>query len=57
MARDLGMDAIAEGVETAGQLDELERSGCKFVQGYYLSLPLEGEMAEELLREKIPITG
>jgi len=38
----LGMSVIAEGVETKEVLDELERLGCRFVQGYLFSraLPL-----------------
>lgn len=38
----LGMSVIAEGVETSEVLDELNRLGCRFVQGYLFSpaLPL-----------------
>lgn len=40
MARSLGMATIAEGVETAGQLEVLHRLGCDEVQGYFFSKPL-----------------
>ncbi len=40
MARGLGMQVIAEGVETEGQLNFLKGAGCELVQGYYFSKPL-----------------
>ena len=41
MAEDLGVDVVAEGVETKEQLDFLTRHGCQYVQGYYFSKPLD----------------
>jgi EAL domain-containing protein (putative c-di-GMP-specific phosphodiesterase class I) len=35
----LGMATIAEGVETADQLQRLRAQGCNEVQGYYFSAP------------------
>ena len=43
MASSLGMHTIAEGVETAGQLDYLRLQGCNDAQGYYFSKPLTAE--------------
>ena len=40
MAHSLGMSTIAEGVETAEQLDFLRLRGCDQIQGYYFSRPL-----------------
>jgi len=40
MAGSLGIATIAEGVETAGQLDFLREQGCDEVQGYFYSKPL-----------------
>ncbi len=40
MARDLGMDVIAEGVETPAQLQFLKAAGCCAFQGYLFSKPL-----------------
>ena len=40
MAHALGMEVIAEGVETTEQLDFLRRQKCDFYQGYLFSKPL-----------------
>jgi len=52
MAQDLGMEAIAEGVETEAQLEELKKFGCKFAQGYLLSVPLDGPSLERFMDQK-----
>jgi len=40
MAKSLGLDVVAEGVENAEQLRFLEDHGCRAFQGYYFSRPL-----------------
>ena len=40
MARELGLEVVAEGVESAEQLAILRDKGCPFVQGYYLGRPM-----------------
>jgi diguanylate cyclase (GGDEF)-like protein/PAS domain S-box-containing protein len=50
LAHNLGMQVIAEGVESEQQLAQLRRLGCEYGQGYYFSRPLPAERAEELLR-------
>ncbi len=49
LAHDVGMKAIAEGVETAEELARLRRMGCDMVQGYYFSEPLPFEDASALV--------
>jgi len=41
---------VAEGVETATQLDQLRALECEQAQGYLFSMPLGGEAAAELIR-------
>lgn len=40
LAQNLGMQTVAEGVETLGQLDILRELGCDRVQGYFFSQPV-----------------
>ncbi len=40
MARSLGLEVLAEGVETAAQRDFLVTQGCRLAQGYFFSRPL-----------------
>ena len=51
MARTLGMQVVAEGVETAAQLAQLKRLECDFVQGYLFSKPLDKDEAESFLTQ------
>ncbi|AMZ77775.1 MULTISPECIES: EAL domain-containing protein [Enterobacter] len=41
LARQLGLEVVAEGVETTWQKDWLTRHGVHWLQGYYFSPPLE----------------
>jgi EAL domain-containing protein (putative c-di-GMP-specific phosphodiesterase class I) len=52
MATSLGMQTIAEGVETEGQLEFLKAEGCTEVQGYYFSRPLPVEQFEAFMRTR-----
>lgn len=51
LAQNLGMTAIAEGVETAAQWQELQRLGCAYGQGYYIAKPLTAIEVEAFLRQ------
>ena len=52
LAHTLGLPAIAEGVETAEQLDELRRLGCDMAQGFLMARPASGHDAGETLAGK-----
>lgn len=52
MIQGLGLKVVAEGVETAEQLRELERLGIDYIQGYYFSKPIEVERYLEFLKVK-----
>ena len=52
LARSLGMDVVAEGVETKDQLARLTEMGCTSGQGYYFSRPVDAERAHWLIRDK-----
>jgi PAS domain S-box-containing protein/diguanylate cyclase (GGDEF)-like protein len=53
MAHGLRLTVVAEGVETAGQLEQLARLGCDLVQGYLFSPPVPAERFAELLTEGV----
>ncbi|WP_171016168.1 EAL domain-containing protein [Ramlibacter sp. 2FC] len=50
LARGLGLRTVAEGVESAEQLDFLRRQGCDEAQGYHISPPLPPQAFEAYLR-------
>lgn len=52
LSHSLGMDIVAEGVETAGQLEKLRSLQCEYGQGYFFSKPLPSEAAEALLAKE-----
>ena len=49
LAHNLGMDVIAEGVESVQQLDDLGTLGCEQAQGYYVSKPVSAMDAGTLI--------
>ncbi|MEJ2655243.1 MAG: EAL domain-containing protein [Acidihalobacter sp.] len=50
-AHKLGLETVAEGVETREQLAFLRKHGCQMVQGYYLSRPIPFAEFFDLLQE------
>ena len=53
LAKNLSMDVVAEGVETAQQAEELKTLNCKYAQGFYFSRPLSPKEAEAMLNEHV----
>ncbi len=51
LARAMKLKVVAEGVETAEQLDALRHYGCDMVQGYLFSKPVATEEITRMLRE------
>jgi diguanylate cyclase (GGDEF)-like protein/PAS domain S-box-containing protein len=49
LAWNLGMDTVAEGVETKTQMYQLKALKCNFAQGYYFAKPLDAKAAEALI--------
>jgi EAL domain-containing protein (putative c-di-GMP-specific phosphodiesterase class I) len=51
LAKNLGMDVVAEGVETRDQIIQLTGLNCEYVQGYLLSKPIDGRAMRDLISE------
>lgn len=58
LGRTLGIEVVAEGVETRSKLETLVRLGCTLAQGYYIGAPMSSAdfltMASERTVERIP---
>jgi diguanylate cyclase (GGDEF)-like protein/PAS domain S-box-containing protein len=55
LARHLGLEAVAEGVENAEQLARLREFGCEWAQGYFFARPLSAEAAAAHVRREIEV--
>ncbi|OUS28884.1 hypothetical protein A9Q99_10930 [Gammaproteobacteria bacterium 45_16_T64] len=53
LADKLQLETVAEGVETASQLELIQGKGCKIVQGYYFSKPLPASEAIEFFDKRL----
>lgn len=49
LAKNLRMDVVAEGTETASDVEQLRDMGCGFAQGYYFSRPLDHAAASAFI--------
>ena len=52
LGHSLGMDIVAEGVETIENLDFLKAQGCDMVQGYLISRPIPAEQLTAMLNQE-----
>jgi EAL domain-containing protein (putative c-di-GMP-specific phosphodiesterase class I) len=52
LAHNLGMDVVAEGVETADQSAQLLALGCEYAQGFYFSKAVESVEVSRLLLDQ-----
>ena len=57
LARDLGKELIAEGVETVEQRCRLQDMGCDYEQGFLFSRPVEAIEVEKFFKNKEELTG
>jgi diguanylate cyclase (GGDEF)-like protein/PAS domain S-box-containing protein len=55
LAGQLGIEVVAEGVETQAQASFLADSGCAFVQGYLFARPAPAEAAARHFREPVAV--
>ena len=53
LAHQLGMEVVAEGIQTPEQRARLRGLGCEYGQGFYLSHPLPADEAELLLMRRV----
>ena len=57
LAHKLGLDVVAEGVETEAQLKYLLSIGCEKIQGYLISKPLPADELASFIRDNPQLTG
>lgn len=58
MAKKIGVQTLAEGVETREQFEFLRQIGCEKIQGYYFGKPIPGyKMSEHCKTHDIPIVS
>jgi diguanylate cyclase (GGDEF)-like protein/PAS domain S-box-containing protein len=57
LAHALGLTAVAEGVERAGQLEALQDLGCDLAQGFYWSPPVAPETFATVLEARPAVSG
>lgn len=55
LARNLGIEVVAEGAETEMQVDHLRNLGCDFVQGFFFSRAITPETVADLLYMSPPV--
>jgi diguanylate cyclase (GGDEF)-like protein len=56
LAHDLGLDAVAEGIETEAHVQAVRSAGCRFGQGYHFARPMRPEAIEATVFAR-PLAG
>jgi EAL domain-containing protein (putative c-di-GMP-specific phosphodiesterase class I) len=56
MARELGMQVVAEGIESNEDAIELAKMGCSYGQSYLFGPPMGSDSVLRLLKERFPLT-
>jgi diguanylate cyclase (GGDEF)-like protein/PAS domain S-box-containing protein len=57
LSKNLNLEVVAEGIETAEQAEYLKGLGCNYGQGYLFSRPVDAEKARRLLGHNVADTG
>jgi EAL domain-containing protein (putative c-di-GMP-specific phosphodiesterase class I) len=57
LGKNLGLEVVAEGVETQEAWDALREQGCTLAQGYFIGRPIPADELAALLEELAPRTG
>jgi diguanylate cyclase (GGDEF)-like protein len=57
MADTIGIDVVAEGVETDEQMQMARELGCGYAQGFHFAEPVPASYVEPLLARPIPVSG
>jgi EAL domain-containing protein (putative c-di-GMP-specific phosphodiesterase class I) len=53
LAHQLGMEVVADGIQTAEQRAKLHNLGCEYGQGFFFSEPVSADGAENLLLRRV----
>ena len=56
LAHKMNLKVIAEGIESARQIERLLELGCELGQGYYFSQPMEPKAARQFMRQQVATT-
>jgi diguanylate cyclase (GGDEF)-like protein/PAS domain S-box-containing protein len=56
LARELDIEVIAQGIQTEAEFELVERLGCQYVQGVFLSPPLTPDALAAILQQDRPLT-
>ena len=53
MAKEMGLECVAEGVETMEQLQLLSENNCEMAQGFFFDKPMNVKDFEDKLRDRV----